>query len=206
MFRKKKSPETAATQPVLRGRTDAAHDRGAGDNPLARRFRADAEPATIDLSGPARFPADGGSEDPKTAALQTDATRVVSYRQPVCSLLAGMGISLKAHSLSHYGFSQPRIDASRERDKKCSALFAHFLDRLKLYRTPCPPKSYVLRRYVENPPHGKLNDSLPVFFLSVFIEPPDRIEILSESRLFKLRVDFPDVVALEFRIRSHPAA
>ena len=64
-------------------------------------------------------------------ALQTDATRVISYRQPVCSLLAGMGVSLKAHSLSHYGFSQPRILASRERDKKCSSLFAHFLDRLK---------------------------------------------------------------------------
>lgn len=64
-------------------------------------------------------------------ALQTDATRVVSYRQPVCDLLLGMGMTLKAHSLSHYGFSQPRILASRERDKKCSALFAHFLDRLK---------------------------------------------------------------------------
>lgn len=64
-------------------------------------------------------------------ALQTNMTNVVSYRQPVCSLLAGMGIKLKAHSLSHYGFSQPRILASRERDKKCSALFAHFIDRLK---------------------------------------------------------------------------
>lgn len=64
-------------------------------------------------------------------ALQSDATRVVSYRQPVCSLLQGMGVSLKAHSLSHYGFSQPRILASRERDKKCSSLLAHFLDRLK---------------------------------------------------------------------------
>ena len=64
-------------------------------------------------------------------SLQTDATRVVTYRQPVCSLLEGMGITLKAHSLSHYGFSQPRIQASRERDKKCTALFAHFLDRLK---------------------------------------------------------------------------
>ena len=64
-------------------------------------------------------------------ALQTDATRVVTYRQPVCSLLAGMGMTLKAHSLSHYGFSQPRILASRQRDKKCSELFAHFLDRLK---------------------------------------------------------------------------
>jgi hypothetical protein len=64
-------------------------------------------------------------------ALQTDATRVVSYRLPVCSLLSGMGISLQAHSLSHYGFSQPRIDASRQRDQKCMALLAHFLDRLK---------------------------------------------------------------------------
>jgi len=82
MFRKKKSPETPAAQPVLRGRTDTAPDRGAGGNPLARRFRADAEPATIDLSGPARFPVEGGSEDPKTAALQTDATklgRIISH-------------------------------------------------------------------------------------------------------------------------------
>lgn len=64
-------------------------------------------------------------------ALQTDATRVVSYRLPVCSLLASIGIDLKAHSLSHYGFSQPRIEASRQRDKKSMALLAHFLDRLK---------------------------------------------------------------------------
>lgn len=64
-------------------------------------------------------------------ALQTDATRVVSYRQPVCSVLAGMEIPLKAHALSHYGFSQPRTLASEQRDTKCSALFAHFLDRLK---------------------------------------------------------------------------
>jgi len=64
-------------------------------------------------------------------ALQTDATRVVTYRQPVCNLLAGIGVKLKAHSLSHYGFSEPRILASRERDRKCSELFGHFLDRLK---------------------------------------------------------------------------
>ncbi|MEM0969831.1 MAG: hypothetical protein AAGJ31_10805, partial [Verrucomicrobiota bacterium] len=57
--------------------------------------------------------------------------RVITYRQPVCDLLKGMGIILKAHSLSHYGFSQPRIAASRQRDQKCSSLFAHFLDRLK---------------------------------------------------------------------------
>jgi hypothetical protein len=64
-------------------------------------------------------------------ALQTDATRVVSYRLPVCSLLSSIGIKLQAHSLSHYGFSQPRIDASRQRDQKCMSLLAHFIDRLK---------------------------------------------------------------------------
>lgn len=64
-------------------------------------------------------------------ALQTDSTRVVSYRQPVCSVLSGMGISLKAHSLSHYGFSEPRKLASQQRDEKTMELFAHFLDRLK---------------------------------------------------------------------------
>ena len=64
-------------------------------------------------------------------ALQTDMTRVITYRQPVCSLLVGMGVKLKAHSLSHYGFSIPRTEASEQRDKKCMELFAHFLDRLK---------------------------------------------------------------------------
>lgn len=64
-------------------------------------------------------------------ALQTDATRVISYRLPVCSLLESMGIGLKAHSLSHYGFSAPRIEASRQRDQKCMELLASFLDRLK---------------------------------------------------------------------------
>lgn len=64
-------------------------------------------------------------------ALQTDATRFISYRQPVCDLLLGMGMSLGAHSLSHYGFSKARIAASKSRDQKCSSLLAHFIDRLK---------------------------------------------------------------------------
>jgi len=86
MFGKKKSPDPAATRPVPRGRNDAAPDRGperrASDNPLARRFRADAEPATVDLGGPARFPADVDGGDPKTASLQTDAAkldRIISH-------------------------------------------------------------------------------------------------------------------------------
>ena len=65
------------------------------------------------------------------AALQTDSTRVVTYRQPVCRLLEGMELKIKAHSLSHYGFSQERRLESEQRDQKCMQLFAHFLDRLK---------------------------------------------------------------------------
>jgi hypothetical protein len=85
MFRKKKSPESGlapsdSQRPVLRGR-DAA---GAGaDNPLARRFRPEREPDTVDLTAPARFqPAPSAPEDPHTAELQTDASklaRVVSH-------------------------------------------------------------------------------------------------------------------------------
>ena len=65
------------------------------------------------------------------AALQTDSTRVVTYRQPVCRLLEGMELKIKAHSLSHYGFSQERRLESEQRDQKCMELFAHFIDRLK---------------------------------------------------------------------------
>ncbi|MGJ8672715.1 DUF1552 domain-containing protein [Rubritalea sp.] len=64
-------------------------------------------------------------------SMQTDSTRVMSYRQPVCSVLTGMEFALKAHSLSHYGFSAERRKASEERDRKCMELFAHFIDRLK---------------------------------------------------------------------------
>jgi hypothetical protein len=81
MFSKKKSSPAGNGQPVLRGRTSAKPDTGprhkGPNNPLARRFQADSEPPTVDLVGPARFPdAPGGDEDPKTAPLQTDATKL----------------------------------------------------------------------------------------------------------------------------------
>ena len=47
------------------------------DNPLARRFRQDAEPDTVDLTRPARFaPSEAAVDDPQTAELQTDAARL----------------------------------------------------------------------------------------------------------------------------------
>ena len=87
MFRKKKSSESglvapAERRPVLRGRDAAAPAAGSADNPLARRFRPEREPATIDLTAPARFQLPSAADgDPHTAAPQTDLpqlARVVS--------------------------------------------------------------------------------------------------------------------------------
>jgi len=64
-------------------------------------------------------------------ALQTDMTRVATYRLPVCSLISSLGISLSPHSLSHYGFENERRTASEQRDRKLMELFAWFIDRLK---------------------------------------------------------------------------
>ena len=64
-------------------------------------------------------------------ALQTDMTRISSYRLPVCSLITSLDISLSPHSLSHYGSSPSAREASERRDQKLMELFAWFLDRLK---------------------------------------------------------------------------
>ncbi len=64
-------------------------------------------------------------------ALQTDMTRIATYRLPVCSLISSLGISVSPHSLSHYGFDDGRRAASEQRDQKLMEIFAWFLDRLK---------------------------------------------------------------------------
>ena len=63
------------------------------------------------------------------AALETDSTRVITYRQPVGTLLKGLGINVAPHDMSHY---QPgeRMEASKKRDATHSELLAGLLDRL----------------------------------------------------------------------------
>ncbi|NJM55721.1 MAG: DUF1552 domain-containing protein [Verrucomicrobiae bacterium] len=69
------------------------------------------------------------------AALQTDSTRVVTYRQPVDRLIQGLGITFTGHNMSHYT-PGPRMDASQLRDQKQSELLAHLLDKLKATQEP----------------------------------------------------------------------
>ncbi len=46
------------------------------------------------------------------AAFQTDCTRVITYRQPISSLLTSLGIKVAAHDMSHYSAGE-RLEASQ---------------------------------------------------------------------------------------------
>lgn len=67
------------------------------------------------------------------AALQTDTTRVVTYRQPVGTLLKSLGQTVTPHNMSHYGDGE-RMNASQQRDLAQSELLATLLDKLKATR------------------------------------------------------------------------
>lgn len=64
------------------------------------------------------------------AALQTDSTRVMTYRQPVQSLLQSLDIGVAPHNMSHYSPGE-RMEASQQRDAAQSELLAGLIDKLK---------------------------------------------------------------------------
>jgi hypothetical protein len=71
------------------------------------------------------------------AAMQTDSSRVFTYRQPVNSLLQDLGIPYTGHDLTHYEPSQgDRMAFSQKRDTAQSALLAGFIDKLKAVSEP----------------------------------------------------------------------
>lgn len=69
------------------------------------------------------------------AALQTDATRVITYRQPVGSLLSSLDLKIAAHDMSHYTTGD-RLEASQKRDVTQTTLLAGLLDKLKSVKEP----------------------------------------------------------------------
>ncbi len=73
--------------------------------------------------------------DLMVAALQTDSTRVITYRQPVGTLLTSLGIKVAPHDMSHYSPGD-RMEASQKRDAVQSELLAGFLDKLKATKEP----------------------------------------------------------------------
>lgn len=66
------------------------------------------------------------------AAMQTDSTRVLTYRQPVSTLLTSMDIKVAPHDMSHYHSTMgEKLDASQRRDIAQSELLAGLIDKLK---------------------------------------------------------------------------
>ncbi|MFT5468744.1 MAG: hypothetical protein ACI8UO_003856 [Verrucomicrobiales bacterium] len=66
------------------------------------------------------------------AAMQTDCSRVLTYRQPVETLLTSVGIAVHPHDMSHYITTKgEKLAASQKRDLTQSELLAGFLDKLK---------------------------------------------------------------------------
>jgi hypothetical protein len=70
--------------------------------------------------------------DIMVAALQTDSTRVLTYRQPVSTLLTSLNITVAPHDMSHYHSTMgEKLAASQARDLAQSELLAGLLDKLK---------------------------------------------------------------------------
>jgi hypothetical protein len=66
------------------------------------------------------------------AALQTDATRVLTYRQPVSTLLTSLEIKVHPHDMSHYHTVRgEKLVASQRRDAAQSELLAGLIDKLQ---------------------------------------------------------------------------
>ena len=64
-------------------------------------------------------------------AMQTDSTRIMTFRQPVQSLLNSENIQVGGHDISHYHGNAEKMAASQRRDLVQSELLAGFIDRLK---------------------------------------------------------------------------
>jgi hypothetical protein len=71
--------------------------------------------------------------DLMVAAIQTDSTRVLTYRQPVGTLLQSLGLKVAPHDMSHYGPGD-RMAASQKRDATQSELLAELIDKLTANR------------------------------------------------------------------------
>jgi hypothetical protein len=91
--------------------------------------KAPLTPPGAHLTGSARIKA---TYDLIAAALQTDLTRVISYRQPLNGLLKELGLP-NAHPVNHQSDDALK-EACIEKDRAQSQLFAGLIDKLKSIR------------------------------------------------------------------------
>ncbi|WP_013629319.1 DUF1552 domain-containing protein [Rubinisphaera brasiliensis] len=73
--------------------------------------------------------------DLMVAAFQTDSTRVITYRQPVATLLTSIGNKVAPHDMSHYHSTRgEKLACSQLRDRTQTELLAGLIDKLKATR------------------------------------------------------------------------
>ena len=73
--------------------------------------------------------------DIMVAAMQVDATRVLTYRQPVDSFIRSLGATITGHNMSHYT-NGTRRSVAEMRDEKQTELLAYLIDKLKASKEP----------------------------------------------------------------------
>ncbi len=73
--------------------------------------------------------------DIMVAAMQIDATRVLTYRQPVDTFIRSLGATISGHNMSHYT-NGARRSVAEMRDEKQTELLAYLIDKLKATKEP----------------------------------------------------------------------
>jgi hypothetical protein len=69
--------------------------------------------------------------DLMVAAIQTDMTRVITYRQPTEGLFPELGFKIEGHKTTHTRKGQEPYNAALARDQKQLELVAYLIDKLK---------------------------------------------------------------------------
>jgi len=87
IFRRKKQTAEPADPPAMRGRDSVA----TGENPLARRFRTQDEPDTIDLQQPAGFNHEPGTADLAARPPETGSLPVITLAAETGKIYAQPG-------------------------------------------------------------------------------------------------------------------
>lgn len=70
------------------------------------------------------------------AAIETDQSRVFTYRQPVEGLFPELGFKTEGHGTTHCTLESEKYQASIARDRKQLELLANLIDRLKALKDP----------------------------------------------------------------------
>lgn len=74
--------------------------------------------------------------DLMAAAIQTDMTRVLTYRQPTEGIFGDLGFKVDGHKTTHCTDESTAYQASIARDRKQAELLAKLIDRLKDMKDP----------------------------------------------------------------------